>query len=131
MTEALLIVALKTDQPNIERRLRTILAAAEPIDRDPDGNAIAVAIDLNELVADHADALATLAGWDAVSQLRVGQVAGLEGWRIARSHAQQPFVAGCSHEVLAGNDYAVAFCRDGSTRTACSPDCAETLWKDA
>lgn len=30
--EFLLVVALKTDQPNIERRVRTILAAAEPFD---------------------------------------------------------------------------------------------------
>jgi hypothetical protein len=30
--EAIVIVALKTDQPNIQRRLQLILAAAEPID---------------------------------------------------------------------------------------------------
>lgn len=66
----LLIVAMKTDQPNIERRLRTILAASEPINLDTEPVAWAKPVD--ELVAADLDALASLVGWDAVSRLRVG-----------------------------------------------------------
>ena len=69
----LLVVALKTDQPNIERRLKTILAAAEPIAVDTEP--VAWANDVNDLVAADLDALASLVGWDAVSRLRVGDVA--------------------------------------------------------
>jgi len=70
---ALLLVAVKTDQPNIERRLRTILAASEPV--EPDTEPVAWAKPINELVAADLDALASLVGWDAVSRLRVGDVA--------------------------------------------------------
>lgn len=72
--DALLIVALKTDQPNIERRLRTILAATEPL--EPDTEPVAWAKALDELVASDLDALAALVGWQAVERLRVGAVAG-------------------------------------------------------
>ena len=74
----LLLVALKTDQPNIERRLRTILAAAEPV--NPDTEAVAWAKPVEELAAADLDALAVLVGWEAVSRLRVGDVvAGVSG----------------------------------------------------
>jgi hypothetical protein len=69
----LLVVALKTDQPNIERRLKTILAGAEPINVDTEP--VAWANDVNDLVAADLDALASLVGRDAVSRLRVGDVA--------------------------------------------------------
>jgi hypothetical protein len=71
--DALLVVALKTDQPNIERRLRTILAAAEAT--QPDSETVVWARPVDELVAVDLDALAAIVGWDAVSRLRVGDVA--------------------------------------------------------
>lgn len=74
MGEVLLLVALKTDQPNIERRLKTILAASEPFAPDTEPHAWAKPV--NELVAADFDALSVLLGWDAVSRLRVGGVAG-------------------------------------------------------
>ena len=70
----LLVVALKTDQPNIEPRLRTILAAAEPV--APDTEPVAWAKPLGTLTASDLDALAALVGWRAVERLRVGAVAG-------------------------------------------------------
>lgn len=76
MTDVLLIVALKTDQPNIERRLKTILAAAEPVDPLCHTEPVAWANLVDDLVAADLDALAALVGWDAVSRLRVGAVVG-------------------------------------------------------
>jgi hypothetical protein len=73
-SESLLVVALKTDQPNIRRRLETILAASEPV--EPDTEPVAWAKSLDDLVASDLDALATLVGWRAVERLRVGAVAG-------------------------------------------------------
>jgi hypothetical protein len=70
---ALLLVALKTDQPNIERRLKTILATDEPI--NPDTEPCVWAKPVVELVAADLDALSVLLGWEAVSRLRVGEVA--------------------------------------------------------
>jgi len=70
--EILLLVALKTDQANIQRRLTTILAAAEPAVVDSEAHVWAKPV--GELVAADLDALAAIVGWDAVSRLRVGDV---------------------------------------------------------
>lgn len=72
MTDSLLIVAIKTDQPDIARRMTTILAAAQPVEGDTQPVAWAKAVD--DLVAADLDALAALVGWEAVSRLRVGDV---------------------------------------------------------
>ena len=72
--DVLLLVALRTDQRDIARRARTILALAEP--QEPHGGEASVwAKPVEELVAADLDALAYWIGWDAVSRLRVGQVA--------------------------------------------------------
>lgn len=73
----LLVVAVKTDQPNVARRLRAILAGAEPV--EPDTEPVAWARNVDELVAADLDALASLVGWDAVARLRVGDVVASEG----------------------------------------------------
>ena len=72
MTDVLLIVALKTDQPHIKRRLDAILAASEPV--QPDTEPVAWAKPVDELIAADLDALAALTGWKAVERLRVGDV---------------------------------------------------------
>jgi hypothetical protein len=76
VADVLLVVALKTDQPNIERRLKTILAAGEPVDPLCHTEPVAWANSVDDLVAADLDALAALVGWDAVSRLRVGAVGG-------------------------------------------------------
>jgi hypothetical protein len=70
MTEVLLLVALKTDQPDIARRIRLILAAAEPI--VPDTEACVFAKDVDELVAADLDALAQFMDPDNIARLRIG-----------------------------------------------------------
>lgn len=67
---ALVIVALTTHQSDVERRLR---AACEL--GGPQAEAQVSAKFVDELVAADLDALAALIGWDAVSRLRVGDVA--------------------------------------------------------
>lgn len=73
MSDVLLIVALRTDQPDVERRLRTIVAAAQPIDIQTE--ACAHAQPVSELTAGDLDRLAAIIGWDAVDRLNVGAVA--------------------------------------------------------
>ena len=75
MAESLLIVAIKTDQRDIARRLKVILAVAEPQElRDPpETSPCAWAKTLDELTAADLDALAGLIGWDAVGRLNLGR----------------------------------------------------------
>ena len=70
--EVLLLVAIKTDQPNIANRLRTILASSQAFTPDSEAHAFAKPVD--ELTAHDHDALTALLGESAVEGLRIGSV---------------------------------------------------------
>lgn len=84
MSTVLLIVAFKTDQPNIKQHLHTILTQAAPTNQDTEPQVWAKPVE--DLVADDHDALTALLGWDAVSRLRVGDV--------VASHLPRPLPGG-------------------------------------
>lgn len=74
MADVLLLVATQTDQPDIEARIRTILAASRP--NYPDTAPVVFAKPIEELTAtDHA-ALVTLFTEQCVQELRIGSVVG-------------------------------------------------------
>jgi hypothetical protein len=70
--DVLLLVAIKTDQPNIQRRIQTILAASEPI--EPDTQPCVYAKAVGELTDVDLDALAHFMEWRGVGGLRIGTV---------------------------------------------------------
>lgn len=70
--DVLLLVAVRTDQHNIKRRMEMILAGADP--SQPGSNAEVFAKPVDELVAQDLDRLAAIIGWPAVRRLNVGDV---------------------------------------------------------
>lgn len=74
MGDSLLIVAIKTDQLDIQRRMSLILAAAEPQHRPPDTQPCVFAKAVDELVADDFDRLAHFIGEANVRRLNIGDV---------------------------------------------------------
>jgi hypothetical protein len=75
--DVLLLVAIKTDQPNIKRRLEMILAAAHPVQDPPDTTAQVYAKSVGELTANDWQALARWFGPAGVRDLNIGDVVDL------------------------------------------------------
>lgn len=73
--DVLLLVAVKTDQANIQRRMNTILAAAEPSYDPPDTTAQVFARGVEELSANDLSRLVPFFGWYGVHALNVGVLA--------------------------------------------------------
>jgi hypothetical protein len=69
---ALVIVALRTDDEHIKRRLDTILACAASYENPPDTSPCVFAMPVGELVASDLDRLAEFIGWDGVRGLNLG-----------------------------------------------------------
>lgn len=75
MSDVLLLVAIKTDQPNVKRRIETILAAAQPIQDPPNTEAQVWTREVEDgLVAADLDGLARYFGWNGIRRLNVGDV---------------------------------------------------------
>jgi hypothetical protein len=77
--EALLLVAIKTDQPNIQRRLEIILAASAPVGEMPPAEVWAFELGHEEpaphaLTANAYEALVALIGQDGVDRLQIGSL---------------------------------------------------------
>lgn len=79
MTESLLLVAIKTDQPNIANRLKIILAASQAF--TPDSDAAAFAKPVGEITAAEYEALETLIGEKPAEGLRIGSLVGMDAIR--------------------------------------------------
>lgn len=73
--DVLLLVAVKTDQANIQRRLSTILAAAEPTQDPPDTVAQVDVTPVEKLSANDLSHLGHFFGWNGVHALNVGALA--------------------------------------------------------
>lgn len=71
MPDGLLIVAIKTDQPNIKRRMETILAAAAPVQDPPNTEAQVYAKPVEELRAADLACLAHFVGGDGIDRLNI------------------------------------------------------------
>lgn len=69
---ALVVVAIRTTDPHIRRRLETILAAAATYDEPPNTEPCVFAKAVDELTASDADHLAYFIGWDGFRGLNVG-----------------------------------------------------------
>jgi hypothetical protein len=70
--DQLLVVVFKTDQVSVQRRLATILAAAEPSDTSTAyTQAVVVAFPIGEVSQADLDALGVLVTPDAVAELRI------------------------------------------------------------
>ncbi len=70
----LLVVAIRTDNAQIQRRMETILAAASTYEVPPDTTASVYAKPVGALTASDADHLAHFIGWDGFRGLNVGDV---------------------------------------------------------
>lgn len=70
----LIVVAIRADHADVQRRLQLILAAATTYDRPPDTAACVFGKAVSELVASDLDHLAYFVGWECVRRLNVGDV---------------------------------------------------------
>lgn len=70
MSDVLLLVAIKTDQPDIARRITTILTASQPIEQT--GDPCAWAKNVEELTADDRAALGALFHPADLERLNIG-----------------------------------------------------------
>lgn len=73
----LLIVALRTDQPDIQRRIAVILNASRPSHDPPETDPVVYFKPEDELVAADLDHLAHFVGMAAVERIGVGRVENL------------------------------------------------------
>jgi hypothetical protein len=78
--QVLLVVAIRTDNEQVKRRMETILAAATTYEVPPDTEPASFAKPVTELTANDADHLAHFIGRDGFSRLNVGDVVGPD-WR--------------------------------------------------
>jgi hypothetical protein len=68
----LVLVALRTDDKHVQRRLETILSIAASYDEPPDTTPSVWAKPVGELVANDVDRLASFIGWSQVDDLNLG-----------------------------------------------------------
>lgn len=68
----LLLVAIRTNDENIKRRMELVLAVADTFEADTCPSVYAKPV--SDLVADDADHLAHFIGWDGLRGLNIGDV---------------------------------------------------------
>jgi hypothetical protein len=69
---ALVLVALRTDDEHIQRRLNAVLGVAATYDQPPNTEPHVYAKPVDDLVPADLDGLAAFIGWDGVRRLNLG-----------------------------------------------------------